>query len=332
MPCLARDKSGFYFIVSTVKGRRVWKSTHTKNHIEAYRKLIGKIDEDVKPTSPTLDWAIEEHLRHVKANQRDKTHRLYGMILHAFSKHAGPLALQAVTPLHLDRYVSHRLESVSASTVNVHIRSLRAFFNRLKRWKLLIESPCDGVPYVRVPQATPAYLSLEALRDFTRKQTDAWLKRIVVFVSMTGLRLGEVLNLQWNDVDVGRKAIIVRSNESFQVKGGKNRTVPLNETAVAVLGPAGKPEGYVFPGRRGGKAQDNYVSRTFRLAAREAGLDPKIHFHSHRHSFASLLVQRNVSLYQVKKLLGHSSPRVTEVYAHLQSCQMHDVVGQIVVP
>jgi site-specific recombinase XerD len=66
-------------------------------------------------------------------------------------------------------------------------------------------------------------------------------------------------------------------------------------------------------------------------AVRAAGLDDRLHFHSARHAFASWLVRAGVSLYEVQKLLGHSSPTVTEVYSHLQPEHLHGRVNKITV-
>jgi site-specific recombinase XerD len=79
-----------------------------------------------------------------------------------------------------------------------------------------------------------------------------------------------------------------------------------------------------------GKAiNPNWVSKTFKAYARKAGLNDKLHFHSLRHTFASWLVQDGVSIYEVQKLLGHSSVKVTEVYSHLAASELHGAVNRL---
>jgi integrase len=151
----------------------------------------------------------------------------------------------------------------------------------------------------------------------------------VLFAAMTGARRGEILNLTWDDVNLKERLVTIHSSVNYRVKGGKVRVVPLNETVARLLDSMPDKRGLVFKGVRGETANGNHVGRRFRCAARELGFDRKLHFHSLRHSFASLLVQKGVSLYHVQKLLGHSSTRVTEVYAHLQNTKMHDVVAKI---
>ena len=125
------------------------------------------------------------------------------------------------------------------------------------------------------------------------------------------------------------RLVTIHSSVNYRVKGGKVRVVPLNETVACLLESMPDKKGLVFKGIRGETANGNFVGRRFRDTVREMGFDRKLQFHSLRHSFASLLVQKGVSLYHVQKLLGHSSTRVTEVYAHLQNTKNASVLSKI---
>jgi hypothetical protein len=96
----------------------------------------------------------------------------------------------------------------------------------------------------------------------------------------------------------------------------------MNSTVKSLLEGMSNRTGYLFPGDRGGKYNGNFTSQRFRKAIKDCGLDKRLHFHSLRHTFASLLVKEGISLYHVQKLLGHSSPRVTEIYAHLGGAEL----------
>ncbi|MEX0735984.1 MAG: site-specific integrase [Bacteroidota bacterium] len=158
---------------------------------------------------------------------------------------------------------------------------------------------------------------------------DRWLQEIVIFAGMTGLRLGEILNARWEDVDLGQGTLLVRSSEGYTMKAGRMRKIPLNDTCVSLLMNKDSKQGFIFRGRRRGKANTNYVSAQFRKAVRLQGMDQKLHFHSLRHTFSTMLIKKGASLYQIQKLLGHSSPRVTETYAHLQPDELHHVVSRV---
>ena len=73
------------------------------------------------------------------------------------------------------------------------------------------------------------------------------------------------------------------------------------------------------------KFNNDYVTKKFKKAVREAELNDKIHFHTLRHSFASRLVQRGASIYVAKELLGHSDVKTTQIYSHLEQSNLKEV-------
>lgn len=337
MPSLVRDKRGMFYIVHSLDGKRQWRSTRTRIRSEAFKLFLKATSPQPSPQKQnpvkTLSYFIQDYLRHVNANHGAKTHQIYALALQHFLNHAGDIAVEAITPRVIDMFKVARLERASAATVNNNLRAVRTFFNCLKRWDILQKNPCDGIAQIRLPDQTPPFLSTEQLQHLVGTMNDQWMKPIVIFAAMTGTRLGEILNLTWDKIDLKNRVVLIQSSVSYQVKGGKVRAIPLNETALEVLSSlAGDREGLVFRGRLGGRANSNHVSATFRKTVRRTHLDKRLHFHSLRHTFASLLVQNGVSLFHVQKLLGHSSSRVTEMYAHLQNPRLHDVVRTIDLP
>jgi integrase len=136
-----------------------------------------------------------------------------------------------------------------------------------------------------------------------------------------GLRFGEIASLTWGDVDLDRGILTLRDTKS-----GRTRAAFITEkirTEVFDHLPPGRLDDLVFPDRNGGKAIQ--VSAVFGRTVKELGLnegitDPRqrVCFHTCRHTFASWLVERGVDLFQVSKLLGHSTIALTERYSHLR--------------
>jgi len=116
------------------------------------------------------------------------------------------------------------------------------------------------------------------------------------------MRLGEIINLKWKNVNLATKIITV-CDEEFITKG-REKIIPVGNS-------------YVFCKNNGEKFTGDYISQMFKRACKAAGMDSRIHFHTLRHSFASNLAQKGVSLYTIKELLGHSSISTTEIYSHL---------------
>ncbi len=75
------------------------------------------------------------------------------------------------------------------------------------------------------------------------------------------------------------------------------------------------------------KLNEDYVSKNFKRAVRATGLNNNIHFHTLRHSFASRLAQKGVSLFVIKELLGHEDIKTTQIYSHLQTKNLAEAVS-----
>ncbi len=329
MASLIKTKSGIYYIVFSHKSKHIWRSLRTKDKREAYRKFLEEQNSQPGKKVLTLFQAEEEYLAFVKTNLSPKTYLSYTITFKNLKKHFGNRPIEEITARDMEFYKSNRAATVSANTVNHDLRMVRAFFNKLVDWKILHESPCAKVKDIRVVDETRAFLSTEELDKLLKYLKGSFLHDIVLFAAMTGMRRGEIINLSWNDVDIERKVIIVRSSGSYQTKAGKIRTIPMNSTVLQLL--AGRPHTsqYVFTGKKGDRLNGNFLRGRLKAATRALGLDSRLHFHSLRHTFASLLVQRGISLYHVQKLLGHSSPRVTEIYAHLGTSELSGSVEKL---
>jgi len=133
-----------------------------------------------------------------------------------------------------------------------------------------------------------------------------------MFLLSTGCRLNEALSATWDDIDLERRVFTIRVTNT---KARRRRSVPLNESAVAVLNDLDTREkgGRLFVGRRGALST---ISKVWGRLRKKAGL-PHLRLHDLRHQFASFLVNDGRTLYEVQAILGHSSSKVTERYAHL---------------
>lgn len=149
-------------------------------------------------------------------------------------------------------------------------------------------------------------------------------KPMIICALNTGLRVGELIALEWRDVDFTVNRIMVRrsycrtENKTKSTKTGHHRAVSLNPQAVALLrnwselGAEGPDKVFAV----------NYTAahRALLRIADAAGLE-NVGWHTLRHTFASWLVTAGVPIFTVSKMLGHQSMRMTERYAHLNSEQ-----------
>lgn len=134
-----------------------------------------------------------------------------------------------------------------------------------------------------------------------------------------GLRAGEIFKLTWADIDIKERLLFLRDT-----KNGSNRHAYMSKRVQGELSKLKSGEGnqLLFPSRDG--EQIKHISRTFERAVKTIGLNKgitdrkqKIVFHSLRHTYASRLVDKGVSIYEVKELLGHKDIKMTMRYSHL---------------
>ncbi|MDR7099170.1 integrase [Lysobacter niabensis] len=149
---------------------------------------------------------------------------------------------------------------------------------------------------------------LPALPDLPLDGFGDHLTPVVLLAMNTGLRRGELLSLQWSDVDLEAKVITI---QAVNAKNGRQRHLPLNNEALSVMTrwshQSGGP-GAVF--------EPNDVKKGWNALLDEAGIQA-FRFHDLRHDFASKLVRKGVDLNTVRELLGHADIKMTLRYAHL---------------
>ena len=148
-------------------------------------------------------------------------------------------------------------------------------------------------------------------------------------VLYSGMRRGELFNLQWDDIDFERGFIHIRDP-----KGGPDQRIPLNEGGRAVLdGHIRTGSDFVFPGRGGRQRVD--INKQVNEVKTAAGLPKDFRpLHGLRHVYASMLASSGkVDIYTLQRLLTHKDPRMTQRYAHLRDDALKraaDVAGDIV--
>ena len=161
----------------------------------------------------------------------------------------------------------------------------------------------------------PIVLSEEEITEILRQISNLKHKCIIYIIYSAGLRLSEVTNLQISDIDSKRKVITIRGG-----KGKKDRITLLSETILELLREyykEYKPQKWLFEGQKGGKYSPTSVQKIFKTALAKTKITKNASIHTLRHSFATHLLERGTDLRYIQELLGHSSPKTTEIYTHV---------------
>ncbi len=214
-------------------------------------------------------------------------------------------------------------ESNPPKTYNNQLIGIKRFFRPAAEKGYILKNPTDGIHLKRLPQALPKFFTDE---DYSRIEEAAkghYLYTMIVTARYTGLRLRELIHLEWEDFNWDTKTVKVLNKEKYghTVKNYQIRVVPISDELRDKLRPFIKKEGLCFPANKGFNKGTKYSEggpkKALKGIFRQVGLDKKwLGWHQFRHTFASRLVQNNVPLYKVSKWLGHSSLAVTQIYAH----------------
>ncbi len=214
-------------------------------------------------------------------------------------------------------------DSLSNGTSTKCLRLLSVAFNQAELWEYRSQNsnPCQGV--TKQPEKKMnRFLSDEELDRLNKvlversgTGTDSGSNYTIAAFRLliyTGCRLGEVLSLKWEDVNLKENFIHLKES-----KGGE-RGIPLNESAKNLIaGLQKKPDNpYVFCGKKPG-THLVAVQKIWGRIRKKADI-PDFRIHDFRHSFASFALKKGVSLYGVSKLLGHKNIATTTRYAHLE--------------
>jgi integrase len=229
----------------------------------------------------------------------------------AWAREFGSRPLGQITRAEIEAWRREKMMKCRPATINRDLSRLRRMFSLAIEWDLLEESPMTGIRFLRENNARTRYLSLEESIRLIANCIAPHIRALVTVALHSGMRLGEILNLRWHDLDFASGFILVRDS-----KNGESRHVAHDATLSALFRAYPRRLGadLVFSSSSGGRIVD--VRTGFLNACKRAGLTD-LHFHDLRHTFASQFVMAGGDLYILKEILGHKSITMTQRYAHL---------------
>ena len=317
------------------EGQRIRKSTETTNKKLA-DAILAKVKVNIiegryfdtleeEENERSFDELMEKYLNEISINKTPRSERRDATSLQHLSPFFGGKTLAQITPKLISAYkVTRREEGAAASTTNKELGMLRHAFNiAIKDWEWCRETPFHRVSLERVDNKRVRYLTDE---EFTHLVSFCpnWLRPIVLVARYTGIRRNNIAELRWQQVDLKRKMIILD-----HTKNGDCLGMPICETLMEVfreLDQVRHQSGYVFVLADGSRCTADSISMAFRRACEKAEI-LNFRFHDLRHFFASSLVQKNVDLFRVQKLLGHRDSRMTQRYAHLNPENLREAIS-----
>ncbi len=242
-----------------------------------------------------------------------KTRKNYRNHLLRFSRHFTDRSPLEIGEEEIRAYLLSLIErEASHSHLNQAISAIKLLYEKvLHRPKVIAQ-----LPRPRRERKLPTVMSRDAAQALLNAAGNLKHQTMLVLVYSAGLRVGEVVRLRIEDLDADRGLLHVRSG-----KGRKDRYTLYSELAVAMVKAyveAFQPVTWLFNGpdpRR--HITERTVQKVVTRAREKAGIPQHITTHSLRHSFATHLLEGGTDLRYIQELLGHNSPKTTEIYTHV---------------
>ena len=347
-----KNKPTFYIIYKqpvrqpngTVINKKKWLNVgHVKSNAHQALRAFKK-EYDANRSKFTLTQTVlfstfvnESFLPWCKSRKNEKE---YARTCHSICLMVGffgPIRLNDLTTKMIEDYVTWRKErktrdkSISNRTVNIDLIYLSQCYNKAIEWEVVENNPCKKVSRLKEPKSRVRFFSVEEIGHLIFA-ANPYIKRLLIVGLSTGMRHSELLNLKLSQIDMVNQTIHITNDETFQTKSGKNRDIPISfflmDHLVQMMKTWAHPitcevrprtsaqSTYLFCNEKGEPLKS--FKRSFYSLLAHANVSNAT-VHTMRHTFASHLVMKGVSIRTVQELLGHSSISVTEMYAHLSS-------------
>jgi len=303
------------------------------------RLVEGKTLDGVDPTVraiPMYEAWIEEFLAtYVRSNNKPSVQKeRRGIATQHLIPAFGTMRVDQVGPREIERFKANVLTRArskdDARPVTVkRLKNILAVLSKSLRWAETT-GVIERAPRIIMPKIPPSKFDFldesEAERLRVAVRSDSQRYAMIVVALDAGLRKGEILGLEWGDLDFVARTLVVRRSVWRELrdeshvgapKSGRDRKIPMTNRLVAALRGHRHLRGErIFCNADGSELTPGQLEVTLRTATRRAGLRA-IGWHVLRHTFGSTLAQRGASPKAIQELMGHSDIVTTMRYMHL---------------
>jgi integrase len=318
MGIFRRGDSPSWWYRIQLKGKVMTGSTNTSDKRLANRIYVEKQHQFAEEfhlpgqrgKNTAFFWMCETYLeKHAKVNK--KSWRQDEIIIKKLKNHFGDLALSSIQPQDLEGYKAARKDHVKEATINRELAVLKTLFTKAILWGYASRNPVKEVSLFKEERTPVRILTVEERRKMLEESSEL-LRPILLMALKTGMRHGEILNLEWKNVDLATETISVT-----HTKAKKLRQIPIHPELKEVLAKLPRKTEFVFSNKFGNKYHPHGMVREAFEDLKARLKMPDLTFHMLRHNFASDLIAKGADVRTVQEYLGHSSLKMLERYAHV---------------
>ena len=320
--------------IRTGEGHTSLKNKREQKRLDKLKNFRDKLRE--KRANITFNEVWKQYFPNQQQNvTKDSWRREDSLYRIWISPVIADFPMKNIKPINLQK-IKHDMEKAgrSARSVCYALDVIRQVFNYANNNGLIsVPSPTKKIKKPKQDNKRYRFLTFDEadnLLSALRRRSQSLYEMSLISLNC-GLRAGEIFALTWSDIDLDNDQLILTDT-----KGSLNRFAKMTSDvkALFIAKEIGMKNDLVFPDRNGN--QRKAISKVFMQTVNDIGLNDgitdrrnKVVFHSLRHTYASWLVQKGVSIYEVSKLLGHSSVSMTERYSHLSPSNFENSVKVI---
>lgn len=328
MPLYRRKDSPFWWIkLPPIRGesRPLQQSTGTTDKRQAQhvhdRLKADRWEQDRLGVRPKHVWE-EAVYRWLQETKHKRTHEGDKAKLRWLDPYLAGMDLSTIDRTVIDRIKFARERVASAGTTNRYLALIRSILRRAHaEWEWIDRVPKFNL--FREAEGRVRSLTREEFERLCRELPDH-LADMAIFSVATGLRSGNVKGLEWAHVDLERRHAWIPGSRH---KNGRPHSVPLNETAMAVLNKQlGKHPTRVFTYR--GQPVGQLNTKAWSAALQRAGIED-FRWHDLRHTFATWHRKAGTPTHELQRLGGWKTAAMVERYAHLAPEDLHDAASRL---
>ena len=350
-------------ILADGKQKRV--SLYGKTRQEASQKMTELLNNLQKglitnPTEVTLsEWFDTYMLVYKKKKTKPTSYVNYSVkIKNHINPAIGHIKLKALRQEHIQRFVNSMIDKeLSPSTIEASYKLLHNALETAVDNGMIVRNVAQRVELPRIRKKEERVLTVEEQVAFVEQAKKEYMGELFIFDLCTGMRMGELLGLKWEDIDFEKRQLHVsriirkvidpdQENSRWHLEFGtpktpsSDRIIPLNETAIKILHDvkekqkqnkdiakaAYEDNHLVFCTKLGRPQEQNNMRRKFDSICKKVGITD-LHPHSLRHTFTTRGAENGIDVRVMQRFLGHSTIRQTvDTYTHILDDLKHDEI------
>lgn len=290
-------------------------TTGTREKTLAEQWVIQKINKSFQENpTPTTNISFEQacilfYERHGKYLSRpiETLNRLNNL-----KQHLNVRNLSDISNIAISQMIELRKHQVANGTINRELMLLSSIINKMELWGY--NTPRIKISRFRLKEKAENIKYLDSWETAQKiiDNSAPHLKPIIYTALFTGLRLSNILNLKWEELDFVNNVINIKVKDKTK-DGGKNLSIPMIDKLVKILSSQPKINAFVF--NYNGKPIKT-IKHSWHTALKKAGV-PYTNFHTLRHTAATWILKKTGNLKLTQQILGHSDIKTTTKYAHV---------------